>query len=235
MDKDVIKIFIGFDPVESTAWHTLVHSILRQSSRPVAFIPINIANIKNIFNRSRDIKQSNEFSFSRFLVPHLAGYEGHALFMDCDMLVRTDICEIFDVTRSEPDKAIYVVKHDYEPKNDVKFLNTIQYKYPRKNWSSVVLWNCGHPANRIVTPEFVNKSTAMDLHRFTWLENEQIGSLDVRWNWLVGEYDTPPQDVKNLHWTIGGPYFEEFRSTDYSEEWFSENKKMNFCKQIAKD
>lgn len=235
MNNQIIKVFIGYDPVESTAWHTFAHSILRQSSKPVALIPINIANLKDIFNRSRDAKQSNEFSFTRFLVPHLSNYEGYALFFDCDMLLRTDITEIFDAVKEQPGKAVYVVKHDYEPRDDIKYLNTIQYKYPRKNWSSVVLWNCGHEANKAVTPDFVNTATPMELHRFGWLKDDQIGDLNVRWNWLVGEYDEPPRDVKNVHWTVGGPYFEEFKSADFSEEWFAENKKMNHCLQKSKD
>ena len=234
MHHSIIKIFIGYDPVESVAWHTMAHSILRQSSRPLALIPVNIANLKDIYHRPRDPKQSNEFSFTRFLVPHLCEYQGYALFFDCDMMLRTDISEIFEAVKEQPDKAVYVVKHDYEPRDDIKFLGTVQYKYPRKNWSSVVLWNCGHPANKKVSTDFVNNATAMELHRFAWLEDDQIGDLNVRWNWLVGEYDEPPKDVKNTHWTVGGPYFEEYKTVDFSEEWFAENEKMKFCLQRPK-
>lgn len=231
MRNDIVKVFIGFDPVESVAWHTMAHSILKHSSRPVAIIPINIKNLESIYTRERDPKQSNEFSFTRFLVPYLSEYSGYSLFFDCDMLLRSDICEIFDVIQKDPGKAVYVVKHTYEPRVDIKYLNTVQYKYPRKNWSSVVLWNCGHPANKIITPEFVNSATGLDLHRFTWLKDEEIGELDVRWNWLVGEYDDPPADVKNVHWTVGGPYFHEFRNADYAEEWVEEFKSMSYCQQ----
>lgn len=234
MHQDVIKVFIGFDPVESVAWHTMANSILTRSSRPVAIVPVNLANLKSLYTRERDPKQSNEFSFSRFLVPHLCNYQGLALFFDCDMMLRTDIASIFDATLAQPDKAVYVVKHDYEPRDDIKYLNTVQYKYPRKNWSSVVLWNCAHPANRAVTPDFVNTASAMELHRFTWLQDSEIGELDVRWNWLVGEYDQPPSDVKNVHWTVGGPYFHEYKNADFSEEWFTEHKKMNHCMQRPK-
>lgn len=225
------KIFIGYDPVESVAWHTLTHSILARSSIPVAFVPINIANLKNIYSREKDPKQSNEFSFSRFLVPFLCAYEGYALFMDCDMMLRTDIADILDTTTQQPDKAVYVVKHTYTPNNEIKYLGHVQYQYPRKNWSSVVLWNCGHPKNKIVTPDFVNFAPALNLHRFTWLDDENLGELDVRWNWLVGEYTDPPKDVKNVHWTVGGPYFDEYRDVDFSEEWFEEKNKMSYCLQ----
>jgi hypothetical protein len=231
MNDNVIKVFIGFDQVESVAWHTMAHSIFTRSSRPIALIPINLSNLKNIYTRERDPKQSNEFSFTRFLVPYLNNYEGYAIFFDCDMMLRTDINEIFDVVTRDPGKAVYVVKHDYEPKNEIKFLNTTQYKYPRKNWSSVILWDCSHPSNKSVTPEYVNSASAMELHRFLWLKDDEIGELDIRWNWLVGEYTSPPNDVKNIHWTIGGPYFTEYNKVDFSSEWFLEKDKINFCKQ----
>jgi lipopolysaccharide biosynthesis glycosyltransferase len=209
----------------------MAHSIFSRSSKPVALIPINLANLKGIFKRERDSKQSNEFSYTRFLVPYLSDYQDYALFFDCDMMLRTDIQEIFDEIKKDPGKAVYVVKHDYQPRDDIKYLNTVQYKYPRKNWSSVVLWNCGHPANKKITPEFVNTASAMDLHRFTWLRDEEIGELNVRWNWLVGEYDEPPSDVKNVHWTVGGPYFNEYRNVDFSKDWFDEKNQMLNCKQ----
>jgi len=231
MHSEVIKIFIGYDSVESVAWHTLVSSIYRLSSKPIAIVPLNLNNLKGIFNRPRDPKQSNEFSFSRFLVPYLCNYEGMAIFFDCDQLLRTDINEIFDVLQFQPNKAVYVVKHTYEPRNDIKYLNTVQYKYPRKNWSSVVLWNCEHIKNRIISPEFINSSDALELHRFTWLKDHEIGELDVRWNWLVGEYDDPPFDVKNVHWTNGGPYFKEYQNVDFAKEWFFEKNNINFCLQ----
>jgi len=231
MHPDVIKVFIGYDHVESVAWHTMAASIYRQSSRPVAIVPVNLANLKGIFNRPRDPKQSNEFSFSRFLVPYLCNYEGHGIFFDCDQMLRTDIADIFSVIEEQPGKAVYVVKHTYEPRDDIKYLNTVQYKYPRKNWSSVVLWNCAHIKNKILTPEFLNITDGLTLHRFTWLEDDEIGELDVRWNWLVGEYDNPPSNVKNVHWTVGGPYFNEYKETDFSNEWFDEKNMMQYCIQ----
>lgn len=231
MREDVIKIFIGYDPVETVAWHVMAESILSRSSKPVAIIPVNIRNFKDFFSRSRDPKQSNEFSFTRFLVPYLANYEGYALFFDCDMMLKTDIFQIFDAVTKDPGKAVYVVKHNYEPRNDVKYLDTVQYKYPRKNWSSVVLWNCSHSKHKILTADFVNQASGIDLHRFTWLSDDEIGELDVKWNWLVGEYTEPPQDVKNVHWTVGGPYFKEYENADFADDWFEEKDKINYCKQ----
>lgn len=231
MNFKILKIFIGYDPVESVAWHTMAHSIFSRSSVPVAIIPVNLANLKKIYTRERDPKQSNEFSFTRFLVPYLSDYEGWAAFFDCDMMLRSDIVELFELAVSNPDKAVHVVKHDYEPKDTIKYLNTVQYQYPRKNWSSVVLWNCGHPSNKILTPDFINTASPMQLHRFTWLDDIEIGALDVRWNWLVGDYCNPPSDVRNVHWTVGGPYFKEYKNSDFSEEWFKEYAKMTYCLQ----
>ncbi len=231
MKHKLLKVFIGYDSVETVAWHTFAHSIFRQSSIPVALIPLNIKNLNEIYVRERDPRQSNEFSFTRFLVPYLSDYDGYAIFFDCDMLLRADIKEILEVIDAQPDKAVYVVKHDYQPRDQIKYLNTVQYQYPRKNWSSVVLWNCSHEANRCVTPDYVNTASAMELHRFLWLRDDEIGELDLRWNWLVGEYADPPNNVKNVHWTVGGPYFHEYEKSDFAEEWFTEKSLVNYCKQ----
>jgi hypothetical protein len=231
MNEQILKVFIGFDPVESVAWHTMAHSIFSRSSVPVAIVPVNLRNLGAFYTRARDPKQSNEFSFTRFLVPYLCGYEGLAAFFDCDQLLRTDVNELFEIGRAAPEKAVHVVQHDYIPRDEIKYLNTLQYRYPRKNWSSVVLWNCSHVANRKVTPEFVNSASAMDLHRFTWLADTEIGALNVRWNWLVGEYAEPPADVRNVHWTIGGPYFHEYSGADFAGDWFDEFRRMTYCQQ----
>ncbi len=231
MKTKLLKIFVGYDQVESVAWHTMVHSIFTRSSMPVAIIPVNLSNLKDVFTRERDPKQSNEFSFSRFLVPYLSDYEGYAVFFDCDMLMRTDVQKLFKIAEKDPSKAVHVVKHDYTPRDEIKYLNTVQYTYPRKNWSSVVVWNCEHPSNRKVTLDYVNSATGMELHRFTWLKDEEIGELDVRWNWLVGDYVNPPHNVYNVHWTVGGPYFNEYKDADFSDEWFLECSKMKYCLQ----
>jgi hypothetical protein len=229
--KKHLTIYIGYDSVESVAWHTLVHSIYFHSSQPVSIVPLNLNNLKGIYTRERDPKQSNDFSFTRFLIPYLNNYQGMAIFMDCDMLLRTDIYKIFDEIDTQTGKAVYVVKHDYEAKEGLKYLNTVQYSYPRKNWSSFILWDCNHIANRKVTADYVNSASAMELHRFLWLDDNEIGELDVRWNWLVGDYSNPPSDVRNIHWTLGGPYFNEFKDVDFSEEWFDAFNRMKNCDQ----
>ena len=233
INTKALNIYIGFDEVESTAFHTLSHSIIKHASGPVRISPICSNHFKSFFNRSREEKQSNDFSFTRFLVTHLNDYDDYAIFMDCDMMLRSDIFEVFhEISESN---AVTVVKHDYAPSHAVKYLNNVQYAYPRKNWSSFVVWNCAHPKNKRLTPEFVQKATGLELHRFTWLDDEEIGELDVRWNWLVGDYVDPPIDVKNVHWTLGGPYFKEYSNVDFSQEWFEMNSEMNFCKQNSND
>jgi hypothetical protein len=231
MNSSVLRIFIGYDPVESVAWHTMAHSILARSSAPVALVPLNLSNLGSIYTRARDPKQSNSFSFTRFLVPYLSGYSGTAVYFDCDQMLRVDVADLLALGDLDRSKAVHVVQHDYQPRDGSKYLGTVQYAYPRKNWSSVVLWNCEHPANRRVTPEFVNTAQAMELHRFLWLKDGQIGRLDVRWNWLVGEYEAPPADVKNVHWTLGGPYFHDYRDVDFAHEWFDEYGRMVHCQQ----
>jgi len=232
----MFTIYIGFDQVESVAWHTLVHSILSRSSIQVQIVPVKQSMLRGIYTRERDPRQSNEFSFTRFLVPFLNHYKGWAMFMDCDMLVTTDIKELLDL--ADPDKAVQVVKHEYTPCTDVKYLGAKQYQYPRKNWSSVVLWNCGHPVNKTVTPDMVNNAPAGDLHQFRWLDDDEIGDLPIEWNWLVGEYAigehgiTHPSQVKNWHWTIGGPYFREYSHVDGADLWFKERAMMNYCRQM---
>jgi hypothetical protein len=225
-----LKIFIGYDAKETVAFHTLAQSIMLRSTSPVAIIPVNLQNLSTAYKRSHDNRQSNEFSFSRFLVPYLCDYDGIALFMDCDMLVRCDITKLFESV--DPTKAVSVVQHKYESKVEKKYLGNKQYHYPRKNWSSVIVWNAAHPKNKIVTPDFVANEDAATLHRFLWLEDDEIGNLGKEWNWLVGEYDEDGTDVKIVHWTLGGPYFNEYQDVAYSDEWRNVKKTVNYCAQM---
>jgi hypothetical protein len=229
----MVKIFIGYDRKESIAWHTLVNSIIRQSYHPVSIIPLSLRGVSKVFSRPQDPRQSNEFSFSRFLVPFLSGFQGHSIYMDCDMLVRGDINDIFLELNKNPSCAVHVVKHDYSPRQNVKYLGAVQYQYPRKNWSSFVVWNCAHSKNRVLTPEFVQSQPGSVLHRFSWLEDFEIGEINRKWNWLVGEFDDPPDDLRVIHWTNGGPYFSELSDIEFSAEWGQELEETLFCEQIA--
>lgn len=222
----MLNIFIGYDSNETVAFHVLSHSIMRRSSRPVSITPLVRAHLPE-FTRPRDARQSTEFSFTRFLVPYLSGWSGWSLFMDCDMLVRCDIQEI--MMHADPAKSVMVVKHDYTPKTETKFLGQAQTKYEKKNWSSVMLFN--NKLCKKLTPEYVNSASGLELHQFKWLEGDhRIGALPKEWNHLVGEYD-PDDKTKIVHYTIGGPYFHEYKNCDFAQEWFMELEDMNRCKQ----
>jgi len=212
----MINIFVGYDSKEKAAFSTLAYSILKNSSKPVAITPIYLENIKDDFVRERNNLSSTEFSFSRFIIPHLMNYQGWALFMDCDMLMKADINELWRMR--DDSKAIQVCKHNYVPKHNKKFLGHTQTAYPKKNWSSFMLMNCKKCTT--LTPDYVNKASGLELHQFKWLETEElIGGLPLEWNWLVGEYEHK-EDVKNVHYTEGGPWFEDYRECDYSKDWF---------------
>jgi len=213
----MINIFIGYDSKEKIAYHVLSESILRNSTKPVSITPIYLPNIKDDFLRERNSLSSTEFSFSRFIIPHLMNYQGWALFMDCDMLMKADVEELW---RLRDDKyAVQVCKHDYTPRTETKFLGHIQTAYPKKNWSSFMLMNCKKCIR--LTPDYVNKASGLELHQFKWLEKEElIGSLPLEWNWLAGEYPYK-EEVKNIHYTEGGPYFEQYADCDYSNDWYN--------------
>ena len=213
----MINIFVGYDSKEKIAYHVLAESILRRSTKPVSITPIYLPNITDEFVREKPLLSSTEFSISRFIIPHLMNYQGWALFMDCDMLMMADIAELW---RLRDDKyAVQVCKHDYTPKDETKFLGQVQTKYAKKNWSSFMLMNCKKCTT--LTPDYVNKASGLELHQFKWLENEElIGSLPLEWNWLVGEYPYK-EDVKNVHYTDGGPYFNDYNTCDYSSDWYN--------------
>ena len=222
----MLQVFIGYDPREAVAYHTLAHSILRRSSIPVTIAPVMQSQLKSLYTRGRGPTESTEFSLTRFLVPALSQYRGWSLFMDCDMLCRADIAELASYTERAADKAVLVCKHDYTPHPSRKFLNQVQTVYPRKNWSSVMLFNNARCA--ALTADYVNSASGLDLQRFVWIDDTKIGELPLEWNWLVTEYKSNP-DAKIVHFTRGGPYFDEYRSCDYAEEWFEENRLMGYA------
>jgi hypothetical protein len=215
----VLSIYIGYDPRESVAFHTLSHSLLRRASIPLSISPLVQGQLKGLYRRSRGPTESTEFSLTRFLVPALSGYRGWSLFMDCDMLCRVDIAGLAQEIEKQPDKAVLVCQHDYVPKTERKFLDQVQTRYARKNWSSLMLFNnerCG-----ALSADYVNSASGLELHRFAWTEDSLIGELPLEWNWLVTEY---PHNAgaKIVHYTLGGPYFDEYRDCDYAAEWFAE-------------
>jgi lipopolysaccharide biosynthesis glycosyltransferase len=209
----MIRVFIGWDPREAVAFDVLQSSIHRNSSQPVSITPL----IKSQLSTKR-VGGSTEFAFSRFLVPWLCDYEGHAIFMDCDMLCTGDIDELWRM-RSPAYRidgpAVQVVKHDYRPTETVKFLGAPQQQYDRKNWSSVMLFD--NSKCRALTPEYVEKAPGLDLHQFKWCQ--RIGELPKEWNYLVGHSEGT---AKIVHYTLGGPWFKEYEECDYADQWFLE-------------
>ncbi|XP_059642055.1 protein CDI-like [Cornus florida] len=221
-----LKIFVGYDPREDLAFEVCRYSILKRSSIPVEVLPIKQSEMrqKGVYWRERGKLESTEFSFSRFLTPYLSNYDGWAMFVDCDFLYLADIKELTDLIDDK--YAIMCVQHDYAPKETTKMDGAVQTVYPRKNWSSMVLYNCGHPKNRVLTPEVVNSESGAFLHRFQWLDDHEIGSVPFVWNFLVGHNkvveDDPSTFPKAIHYTLGGPWFDCWKDCEFAELWVIE-------------
>jgi lipopolysaccharide biosynthesis glycosyltransferase len=226
--KDIIPIFIGYDPREAVAYHTCVNSIIRHATQPVAIHPVAL----NLFADYKETHgdNSNHFVYTRFLVPWLMHWSGWAIFIDGDMIVRDDIANLWNLRESNKD--VMVVKHDYKTRMPVKYMGAKNEDYPRKNWSSVILWNCSSFPNRRLTPDFVQHATGSELHRFTWLDDERIGELPKTWNWLPDEFG-PNEDAKLLHYTLGTPCFNEFKDTPMAEVWHQEHQLTDHCQQTT--
>lgn len=214
----MLKVFIGYDSREAVAYHVCAHSIMARAKTPVAIIPLALHSLP-MYTRPMDSLQSTEFAYSRFLVPYLSDYRGYSVFMDSDMLVRCDINEIMDLIDAEDD--VSCVKHDYTPKTTIKFLGQKQSTYPRKNWSSVMLFNASHAANRRLSLRDINERTARRLHSFYWLHDSEIGGLLPRWNWLVDQQPRP-DDLGIAHMTLGGPWLEGWQGGSFDDEWRAE-------------
>ena len=216
-----LKIFIGWDSRETEAYEVCVKSLKKYASQELDITPIVKDTLIETgeYYRPQPEAGSVEFTYTRFLVPYLTNYDGWALFIDCDFLFTRDVSELFDMTNDK--YALMCAKHDYVPKNSIKMDGQKQVSYPRKNWSSCMLWNCGHPANIILNPDVVSKESGAFLHRFYWLPDESIGDIPLEWNWLEGEYDKPDTPPAAIHFTNGGPWFENYQNTDYADLWRS--------------
>ena len=221
----MINVFIGYDPRETIAFSVLSYSIHARASQPVRVTPLMLSQLKGVYTRARHPLQSTDFSFTRFLTPYLSNYADWSIFMDCDMLVLDDIAKLWAL-RDER-YAVQVVKHHHVPKEEIKFLGAKQTKYEKKNWSSVMLFN--NAKCRALMPEYVNIASGLELHQFKWLGNDDlIGEIPNRWNHLVG-YDAPSPDVSLVHYTVGGPYFEEYTNCEYADAWRRELKQMQYA------
>ncbi len=218
----MINVFIGYDPREAVAYGVLAHSINARATQPVITAPLMLSQLRGVLTRKRHPLQSTDFSFSRFLTPHLARYDGWSLFMDCDMLMLDDIASLWALRDDR--YAVMVVKHDHVPKETKKFLGEPQTRYNKKNWSSVMLFN--NAKCIALTPEYVNMASGLELHQFKWLADDGlIGELPSCWNHLVG-YDAARADAALVHYTLGGPYFRDYAQCEYAQEWRLERDAM---------
>jgi lipopolysaccharide biosynthesis glycosyltransferase len=218
-----LKIFIGYDSREDIAYQTAKLSIEKHASVPVEIIPLKLKWLKKsgVYTRPVDKLASTEFTFTRFLIPHLTEFKGWALFIDCDFIFLEDVAKLFAQTKDE--YAVMCAQHDYTPAEGTKMDGQQQHQYPRKNWSSMMMINCSHPSNAVVTNDFVNNvyKTGAYFHRFSWLNDEEIGKLSHEWNWLVEWYKAPKDGTpKALHYTEGGPWFKEYQNCEYAFEWY---------------
>ncbi len=219
-----MKIFIGYDTREDIAYEVCKHSIITRQPQATIYPVVQDQLIDlGLYSRGIDKLASTQFTYTRFLVPKLCDYKGWALFIDCDIILKEDIKKLFDYVDDK--YAIMCVKHNYKPRSNIKMDGQIQTTYPRKNWSSVMLINCAHDSNKILTPNLISDEniTGAYLHTFSWLHDNEIGELPVEWNWLVGHYKQPEDGIpKLIHYTEGGPWFNNFTDCEYSEDWKQE-------------
>jgi len=225
-DQEIIKIFIGYDSREPIAYHVCLQSLMETSSLPLSITPLKINNLKRIFDRPKEPNQLTEFSYTRFLVPYLCQFNGWAIFIDGDMLIREDIANLWML--KDELYSVMVVQHPTFHGTHT-FLNTTVTCFPKFNWSSVMLFN-----NRLctkLTPEYLNTVDYHELHSFQWLPEVEIGPLPSKWNYLVG-YSKPTSDVSLVHWTLGGPYLGgNYEHIEYATEWFAVRDKVLFAEK----
>ena len=218
-----ISFFIGYDSKEDIAYRVCKHSLIKRSTRDVKVLSLKLDELisKNLYTRNIDPLASTQFTYSRFLVPKLMNYKGWAVFCDCDFIFLEDVSKLTE--NLDESKAVYCVKHDYAPKEKHKMDGQKQSVYPRKNWSSFILFNCSHPSSKNLTVETVNSETGAYLHQFKWCKDEEIGALDERWNWLEGwtsNHNTLSPFA--VHFTRGGPWFSEWQDVEFADVWNKE-------------
>ena len=212
--SEIVDIIVGFDQREAVAYHTFTQSVIEKSTMPVRFLPLSISSLSHYNERHND--GSNDFIYSRFLVPHLMNFKGWAIYADGDMVCLEDIKKLWDLR--DKNYAVQVAKHNYKTKIEEKYWGNKNEDYPRKNWSSLILWNCEHSSHKILTPEFIQKQPGSFLHRFSWIKDEEIGSIDKEWNWLALEYEEK-ESINLIHYTIGTPCFKEYANKSLSSYW----------------
>ena len=223
--KDLV-FYIGYDAKEDIAYRVCKQSLINKSTISISVKSLKLYELisKNFYTRSIDPLASTEFTYSRFLIPTLMNYNGWAVFCDCDFLFFEDISLLFNSL--DDNKALYCVQHDYTPKEKHKMDGQKQSIYPRKNWSSFMVFNCSHPSNKKLTKEIVNAESGSFLHQLRWLDDSEIGSLDERWNWLEGwTSNHNKSEPFAVHFTRGGPWFDEWQDVEFAKEWNRERDK----------
>ena len=217
-----MKIYVGYDSREDIAWQVCRHSLLRHAGTQLDIFPLKQVTLRELglYTRPVDAKASTEFSITRFLTPFLGSHEGWSIFTDCDLLFTVDIRSL--EKHLDPSMAVHVVQHDYTPAIAIKMDGKAQHVYPRKNWSSFIAFNGAHRAVKALTPAIVNSAEPAFLHRFNWVDDAAIGSLPLSWNFLVGEYPKPAAAPAAIHYTNGGPWFDNHVDVDYSDQWLAE-------------
>lgn len=232
--NSVLKVFVGYDSREDIAWQVCRYSLQRHSESDLIVAPLRQGVLRELglYTRPLDKTASTEFSLTRFLTPYIAATSGWVVFCDCDFLFTTDIHNV--LAGLDPAKAVYCVQHDYTPNFGVKMDNQQQTVYPRKNWSSFMVLNCDHPDVKALTPEIVNSASPAFLHRFGWVsDDDAIGSLDLDWNFLGGEYPKPDKLPRVVHFTNGGPWFDEWQDVDYADQWRAECDRYERSQALA--
>ena len=231
-------VYIGYDPKEDMAYQVLKFSLERITTKPIRVVPIRLDVVQRmgLYRRAFSVMDgqrydmidgrpfSTDFSFTRFLVPFLNMFEGKALYMDCDMYMRTDVADLFDLCNLDY-YPLWCVHHEYEPEASSKMDNKVQEPYRRKNWSSLIMFNCAHDAHKNLSIDDINTQSGRWLHGFEWLPDKEadIGRIPEEWNWLDGHSD-PNLEAKNVHFTTGGPWFEGWEcrgkvDAKYAVEW----------------
>jgi hypothetical protein len=238
------SIWIGFDSRHAAAAAVCRHSITRRLTQPISVRGVVLDHLQQAGVYTRPVERrpaepgaahdqlydpiseapmSTEFAISRFLTPWLAG-TGIALFADCDIVSRINLVKLFD--QFDPRYAVMCVKHQHEPTQEMKMDGQPQTVYPRKNWSSVMMFNCDHPANNALTVKLINQVPGRDLHRFCWLDDDLIGELHPRYNYLVGHtklYEPASNESPALiHWTDGYPLLRGYENAEYADVFFDE-------------
>lgn len=223
-----LAVYIGWDSREDIAYQVARQSLLDHASIEVEVKPIKLQELvrQGVYTREVDPLAATEFTYSRFFTPWLNNYEDWALFVDCDFLFFGDVAELLQYR--DDSKAVCCVHHDYRPKETVKMDGKVQTTYPRKNWSSCMLFNCAHPSTRQLTPDLVNAQTGAYLHRMQWAADEEIGALPEVWNWLEGWSEPPAGGLpKAVHYTNGGPWFKDWQEVAYADRWLELAHKLD--------